>query len=346
MKILHTADVHLHTQYPQRMEALRRVLDLGRQENIDLMLIAGDLFDDHQQAESLRSEVRRLFSNLPYNVLTIPGNHDERAYFEESYYGSNFTALTDRPVTIRDFGEWRIVALPYGKGSLAPLLDTLKQAADPAKINILILHCTWSLPHYTSEDYGGDQFRYLPVTEAMLTGLGYRFILAGHFHTAYRQRKLPCGAIFVYPGSPVSISSREQGRRSVNIIEAQGCRQAVLDTWYCQTLIYRMNMNTAEILDKLAQDLQDHPDDLCALTIDVQGYIEESERDFQKKLQALVAGRVNTQVLPNYRYAGDLAADQLYRRFQERISREEDPQRREQLVTMLLDAFSQLLVEG
>ncbi|MGI6365981.1 MAG: metallophosphoesterase [Bacillota bacterium] len=51
MKILHTADVHLHTQYPQRMEALRRVLDLGRQENIDLMLIAGDLFDDHQQAE-------------------------------------------------------------------------------------------------------------------------------------------------------------------------------------------------------------------------------------------------------------------------------------------------------
>jgi exonuclease SbcD len=346
MKILHTADVHLHTQYPQRMEALRRVLDLGRQENIDLMLIAGDLFDDHQQAEILRSEVRRLFSNLPYNVLTIPGNHDERAYFEESYYGSNFTALTDRPVTIRDFGEWRIVALPYGEGSLAPLLDTLKEAADPDKLNVLVLHCTWSLPHFSSQDYGGDQLRYLPVTEAMLTGLGYEFILAGHFHTAYRQRKLPCGAIFVYPGSPVSISSREQGRRSVNIVEAQGCRQAVLDTWYCQTLEYRVNMDAAAVLGLISLDLKEHPDELCALTVDVQGYIEESEGEFHQRLQDLVAGRVNTQLLHNYRYAGDFAADQLYRRFQERISREEDPQRREQLVTMLLDAFSQLLVEG
>ncbi|MGI6365983.1 MAG: hypothetical protein ACOX2G_09735 [Bacillota bacterium] len=96
----------------------------------------------------------------------------------------------------------------------------------------------------------------------------------------------------------------------------------------------------------LPRTSKDHPDDLCALTVDVRGYIEESEGEFHQRLQALVAGRVNTQVLHNYRYAGDLAADQLYRRFQERISREEDPQRREQLVTMLLDAFSQLLVEG
>ena len=72
------------------------------------------------------------------------------------------------------------------------------------------------------------------------------------------------------------------------------------------------------------------------------------ELEAKQKLlgQDLVAGRVNTQLLHNYRYAGDFAADQLYRRFQEHLDREGDPQIREQLETMLLDAFSQLLVEG
>ena len=346
MKILHTADVHLNIQHPRRMEALLQVVDLGRQEDIDLLLIAGDLFDDQHQAEALRGEVRRLFSNLPYKILAIPGNHDERAFSQELYYGSNFSALTDRPVSIRDYGRWRLVALPYGEGSFAPLIDTLKQAVDPNKTNVLVLHCTWSLPHYSSDDYGGDQLRYLPVTEAMLTGLGYTYILAGHFHTAYRQRKLPCGAIFVYPGSPVSVSAREQGRRSVNIVDSQGCRQEILDTWYHQTLNYYLRMNPQVMLQQLSRDLEQHPDEFCALTLNVQGYIQEAEGDFQAKLQALVADRTNTQVLPYYRYAGDICQDQLYQRCQQLVCRQEDTHRRELMGTMLLDAFAQLLGEG
>lgn len=346
MKILHTADVHLHSQYPQRMQGLHQVVDLGRQEDIDLLLIAGDLFDDHHQAESLRAEVRTLFSNLPYKVLAIPGNHDERAFSQELHYGNDFTALTDRPVTIRDFGKWRLVALPYGEGSFAPLIDTLKQAVDPDKTNVLVVHCTWSLPHYSSEDYGGDQLRYLPVTEAMLTGLGYRYILAGHFHSAYRQRKLPCGAIFVYPGSPVSVSNKEQGRRSVNIVDSQGCRQAMLDTWYYQTLEYHVRMDSKAVLEQIHRDIQEHPDDICTLTVDVQGYIQEAEGDFQDKLQALVSRRLNTQVLPNYRYVGDIYKDPLFQRCQQLLSRQGDAPTQELMETMLLDAFGQLLAEG
>lgn len=345
MKILHTADIHLHTQHPRRMEALHKVVDLGRREDIDLLLIAGDLFDDYPQAELLRGEVRRLFSNLPYKVLAIPGNHDERAFSEECYYGSDFIALTDRPRTIKDFGNWRIVALPYGDGSFAPLIDTLKKAADPNMKNILVLHCTWSLPHYSSQDYGGDLLRYLPVTEAMLTGLGYDYILAGHFHTCYRQRKLPCGAIFVYPGSPVSISTREQGRRSVNIVDDQGCRQELLDTWYCETLEYRLQKNTEDMLQNLARDISEHPDAICSLTIDIQGYIEEAEGDFQDKVQSLIAERSNTVLIPNYRYAGDIFSDQLYQRFHKLLDKEEDPHKRQLMEAMLLDAFSQLHAE-
>ena len=101
MKILHTADVHLHTEHPRRLEALQEAGQSGPEENIDLLLIAGDLFDDHQQAELLRGETRRLFSNLPYKVLAIPGNHDERAFSQDSFWGADFSALPNSLVPSR-----------------------------------------------------------------------------------------------------------------------------------------------------------------------------------------------------------------------------------------------------
>ena len=138
MKILHTADVHLHTEHPRRLEALQELVSLGREENIDLLLIAGDLFDDHQQAELLRGETRRLFSNLPYKVLAIPGNHDERAFSQDSFWGADFSALTQQPCSVQDFGAWRIVAVPYTTGSFASLALRSKIAlsiSDMKKMN-------------------------------------------------------------------------------------------------------------------------------------------------------------------------------------------------------------------
>lgn len=348
MKILHTADIHLHGDHPRRLEGLRQILALGRDQNIDLLLIAGDLFDDHVQAELLRGEVRGLFSNLPYTVLAIPGNHDERAFSRESFYGNDFTSLTTRPFAIQDFGPWRIVALPYGDGSFAPLADPLRQAVAPGKKNVLMLHCTWSLPHYTSQDYGGDdQLRYLPVTEETLTGLGYDYILAGHFHSCYRQRRLPCGALFVYPGSPVSISSREEGRRAINLIDDQGCRPLILDTWYFQSLNYRLNLRGgASVLEDLAKEISLHPDDLCNLTVRVDGYIQGSETDFQRGLERILANRTNTVLEPNYRSARQIFSDPLYQRIRQHLEQEENEEDKALMEMMLLDAFSQLLAEG
>jgi DNA repair exonuclease SbcCD nuclease subunit len=280
-------------------------------------------------------------------VLTIPGNHDERAFTAETFYGNEFYALTDRPCTIHDHQDWRIVAVPYGDGGFSPLVETLRSATAPDKTNVLMLHCTWSLPHYTGQDYGGDDFRYLPITEEILTGLGYNYILAGHFHTTYRQRKLPCGAIFVYPGSPVSVTSKEQGRRSVNIVDEQGCRQHLLDTWYCHTLDYyfRPTDNTA-VLEELAREISPHPDDLCDLTLKLTGYIRERETEFHQRVSQLIAGRANTTVEQLYRSAENIFTDPLYQRIKLLVEKEQDTEQKDLLETMMLDAFSQLLAEG
>lgn len=340
MKIMHTADVHLSSHHPQRLQALRKVVELGRDEGIDLLLVAGDLFDDDQQARVLKGEVRDLFSNIPFKVVAIPGNHDQKAFAEESFYGTEFTALTAKPYSILDFPDWRLVGVPYGEVSFASLREELKQAATPGKNNILMLHCSWSLPFHTDEDYGGEDLRYLPVTEATLTGLGYDYILAGHFHSSYRQRILPCKAVFVYPGSPVSITSREQGRRAVNFIADSRCKAIGLDSPYYQTLEYFLDgSNTDSMLAQLAREIALHPDEYCSLTVRVKGYTQEKESQLQATLQQILASRKNTTLIPDFHGVGEIFADPLYQRIRERIDQEEGTQGMEE---MLVAAFSQI----
>jgi len=54
MKILHTADIHLKEYNDERWEALQELINIGRKEKIDVLVISGDLFDRNTNAESLR----------------------------------------------------------------------------------------------------------------------------------------------------------------------------------------------------------------------------------------------------------------------------------------------------
>lgn len=344
MKIMHTADVHLSSNHPHRLQALSKVVQLGRDEHIDLLLVAGDLFDDDHQARALKGQVRDLFSNIPFKVVAIPGNHDQNAFTEESFFGTEFTALTTKPCSILDFPDLRLVGVPYGEVSFASLREDLIQAVAPGKINILMLHCSWSLPFHTDEDYGGEDLRYLPVTEATLTGLGYDYILAGHFHSSYRQRILPCKAVFVYPGSPVSITTREQGRRAVNFIDDSSCKPVLLDSFYYQTLEYVLQgANTDSMLAQLDREIALHPDEYCSLTVRVKGYTQEKETLLQAKLQQILASRLNTTLESEFHGAGEIFADPLYQRILQRIGQGDGCREME---VMLLDAFSQIQGEG
>lgn len=87
MKILHTADWHLgaKTEGKNRIEEQRRVMaeivDLAEEEKVDLVLIAGDIFDQAvptSEAEDLFYEaLENLTKNNNRAVVAIAGNHDD-----------------------------------------------------------------------------------------------------------------------------------------------------------------------------------------------------------------------------------------------------------------------------
>lgn len=86
MKILHTADWHLgkRLDFVSRLEEQKEVLDeicqISEEEEVDLVIVAGDLFDTFnppvEATELLYQTLKRLTANGKRPVIAIAGNHD------------------------------------------------------------------------------------------------------------------------------------------------------------------------------------------------------------------------------------------------------------------------------
>lgn len=76
-RVLHTADVHLHDAELGRCEhAFRRVIDLAIREEVDALLVAGDLFDHARVPDALLDWAAEQLDRLHCPVVLLPGNHD------------------------------------------------------------------------------------------------------------------------------------------------------------------------------------------------------------------------------------------------------------------------------
>ena len=86
MKILHTADWHLgkrlqdFQRLQEQKDVLAEIVHVANQEDVDLVLIAGDLFDtfnpDPQAEDLLYSTLKDLTAGGRRTVVAIAGNHD------------------------------------------------------------------------------------------------------------------------------------------------------------------------------------------------------------------------------------------------------------------------------
>jgi DNA repair exonuclease SbcCD nuclease subunit len=87
LKLLHTADVHLdvdgfgsapHARHYRDVahQAFRTVIDLAIREDVDLLLIAGDLFDSNHPSSAVVDLAIHELRRVHRPVVMIPGNHD------------------------------------------------------------------------------------------------------------------------------------------------------------------------------------------------------------------------------------------------------------------------------
>ncbi len=75
-RILHTSDLHLLSLGDKACHSLEAVVDLAIRTKVDLVIVAGDLFDYNRVDDNLVSFVVEQLQRLAVHTIILPGNHD------------------------------------------------------------------------------------------------------------------------------------------------------------------------------------------------------------------------------------------------------------------------------
>lgn len=217
VKILHCADLHLgpdlHSTDERTGELLatfRNITTLCRERQIDLLLIAGDLFDRSSVHEDLARSVKEYLAECPARTFIAPGNHDyvapDSVYRDQDWpdrvhiFKGDLQAvdLEDLPVTVWGAG--------FERSFITSPLEFPVDIGDPARIQICLIH-----GDLVSERGKSD---YRPITRQTISRSGMDYVALGHIHQASDLERAG-KTFFAYPGCPDGRGFDETGLKGV-----------------------------------------------------------------------------------------------------------------------------------
>ncbi len=226
MKFVHIADMHFDSPFTglntienfgmiRRLEQRKifsKVIDYCKENNVDYLLIAGDLYEHEYIRKSTIEYINNLFLEIPNTkILITPGNHDP--YVKNSYYETFFWSenvhICKAEIEMLEEPEVNIYMTAFTDFHMekSPLENL--EIRSFSKKNILITHCDLN----GSRDENG--FAYAPILESKINALKCDYVALGHIHkTNFRQN-----ASVVYPGSPISFGFDELGEHGMVVGE-------------------------------------------------------------------------------------------------------------------------------
>lgn len=194
VKILHTSDVHLESDtfgkseegqtYRWRIQvAFQKVVDKVFEENVDLFLIAGDLFDSNRVPREGVEFALREIARVPCPVVLIPGNHD--CYDHRSIYKKFDFTTAGRHVHVLTGEDGRLLELPYLDTVIwgRPVIDHDRHFRPLAGIPARQKdgwHVAMGHGYFTDEDE--SLHRSSPISPQEIAASGWDYIALGHVH--------------------------------------------------------------------------------------------------------------------------------------------------------------------
>ena len=251
LRLLHTADVHLGarhadlgdraaTQRERQFAAFVATVDLALAEKVDLVLIAGDLFDSNVQpkrsVERAASQLQRLV-DARIRLVIAPGTHDvfDRASIYRAYdlpamagaVGSDLVTVLDPDhpdVHLRSLDavvHGRCFATKRAPHSPLDGLDASKD--DRATWHVGLLHAALAIEGKTD----GDD---VVVTNDEIAATLLDYLALGHWHST--QKGKAGRTSWAYSGAPEPIAMDQDGAGNVLLVtleEADGRKRVTVE---------------------------------------------------------------------------------------------------------------------
>lgn len=243
LRLLHTADVHLGarhadlgdraaTQRERQFAAFVATVDLALAEKVDLVLIAGDLFDSNTQprrsVERAAAQIKRLV-DARIRVVIAPGTHDvyDRASIYRAYdLPALAGAVGSDLVTVLD-PEHHDVHLPaldvvvHGRcyatkrAPESPLAGLDVQGDDRATWHVGLLHAALAIEGRTD----GDDV-VIRTEEIEASNLDY--LALGHWHSTSKGKA--GRTAYAYSGAPEPIALDQDRAGNVLVVTLDAAR--------------------------------------------------------------------------------------------------------------------------
>lgn len=259
MKILHTSDWHVgkvlkgRDRYDEHVAVLHSIVQTARDEDVDVVLVAGDLFETAAPTAKAQGLVMRTLLALRENgrqVVVIAGNHDNQALVDAVYrpvlaeLGLQVLGTSKRPesgglvtLSARDGQMINVAALPflshryavraaevllhetaehaldYGR-RVADIVRLLTAGFTPDAVNVVMMHGT-----LLGGRRGGGERDVQTTLDYELSASIFpataHYVALGHLH---RQQEIPGPCPIFYSGSPLAIDFGEEANEQVVLI--------------------------------------------------------------------------------------------------------------------------------
>ncbi len=218
MKLLHTADLHLgapfvslgergEAQRAQLLATFDAIVELALAEEVDAVLVAGDLFDSNNPSPKTLDRVTRGLSTLAAAcpVFLLPGTHDCAG-------PSSLWPAFPAPPGLHVFLESGALRLPELDATVHALVIEGRKARagalsrvrpdEESSLNIGLAHGSLAIPGLIEDDH-------LLISSDDVAATGMDYLALGHWHSF---RTETCGEVVAcYPGAPEMLAKDQRG---------------------------------------------------------------------------------------------------------------------------------------
>ncbi len=235
IRILHTADLHLGAEFKsfhqkadslmkEAFNAFEKLINYtcDPYNEIDILIIAGDLFDNPRPDLPLLEKVRELFLKVDeknIKLYILPGNHDSYSYKNSIYRTFKFPGMIIKNPGFNLIDEINIKSQHvFIYSGVYEVNNPYKRALKNFKIiekegtHIGILHGTLELKEIKISD------RELPFSYEEFAYSGLNYLALGHFHQ-FKEKEVDNEHKCVYTGSLIPRAIDEYGDRYSAVVE-------------------------------------------------------------------------------------------------------------------------------
>ncbi len=222
MKFVHIADMHFDSPFTglsaagnlgnvrrlEQRKVFKKVIDYCKENKIDYLFIAGDLYEHEYVKQSTIEYIHHLLTEIQdTKVLIAPGNHDPyiRGSYYESFKWSENVYICKKEVELLEEMDVDVYMTAFTDFYMNYSPIEQIQIQNPNKTNILLTHCDLN----GTRDENG--YAYNPIVASRINSLEFDYVAMGHIH----KTNFALNERILYSGSTISFGFDELGEHGM-----------------------------------------------------------------------------------------------------------------------------------